>query len=66
MVNIQEEVKLLEAVRYLRMNPTLSFFHVANEFRGDADIDVFVSKLQDAYRASQRANKPLPQNEWEL
>lgn len=46
MIDIQEEVKVLEAVKYITINPTLSFHHVATKFKVD------VQKLQDQYRLS--------------
>jgi len=44
MVEVQKEVKLLEAVRYITANPTLSFHHVSVKFGVD------VSELQKAYQ----------------
>lgn len=59
MINIQEEHKLLEAVRYITANPTLSFHHVSVKFGVD------VSKLQNSWAESRR-KQPIPQNEKEL
>lgn len=59
MIDIQEEHKLLEALRYITANPTLSFHHVAIKF------DVDVSKLQNNW-AESRSRKAIPQNESEL
>ena len=57
MVEVQKEVRLLEAVRYISLNPTLSFHSVSVEFKVD------VQELQDSYRLSRKA---IPQNTEEL
>lgn len=46
MIDVQEQIRLLEAVRYIKENSTLSFHHVSVKF------SVNVQELQDAYRLS--------------
>lgn len=57
MIDLQEQVRLLEAVRYIKENSDLSFHHVSIKFSVD------VQKLQDAYRLSR---VKMPQSVEEL
>lgn len=57
MINIQPEIKLLKeqrirnAIRYMELNKSLSFHHVANKFKVEAD------ELQTAWAESRKVKR---------